>query len=869
MGVIINFLTDLVQSIIIEKGIKNINLNKVKIQLFLRYKYFKVLERLLNEMPFIYKDFDSEVLPDFQHVEAKKIKVMQLKVLNYDHRDQLTKFNEFAEWFKMEKKILVLGDPGVGKSTLMRYIVLSIVKRRKTKYLNYDGNTIPIFIQLKTIMGNVKSPIINYLYNEIVLYKGKKGIKRLEKHLTQRRLIFILDGYDEVSFIGGDNYLQYELGLFFSTNITSEKVDWNKVDRECYHLYKLISDAKVILTSRGEFYRLNPLVDFGSSTYGLSFASFAVPSFSALQLQGLGNLRFNFVNNIFIKQKRKGSIYMEKLDAELFIAEIDLLEDEELKKLSSVPLFLTIMTYLYVSQIRDGKPTKNIWDTTIDKLIEECISTLLKDIDQFKVRSLTDAQKQAFEKRRNDYFIEKNRFLEYFSYTLLFEQRPVFDSDYLKEKVLFYFNNLYISDNSNKIIIGHQRNRNSNPSFTEQLLYSGVFIVVGTLEGKVNYDFPHRRCKEVLAISYLNTIEEPFVVEKLLRNKHATEFFVYYFRQSNKKVKEKIILEVFQSFTKFNSDYAGNLLAESIEERDLHQFCNLFYSELKAWITNNIRVKIPKSLFQKFKPSKIMEQDLIEQLKYVRENNFDSLNLILSVLYEFLGKRFSLVLKLSAGILNGSLIGGVLLAKFRYLYFANYIEEKLHYRYSQSTKKTKDKETFMNPHFFLRKVRLLNDIEKGLLFSSFRNNKYSFIENQILNEVSKVDSKSGRRQEKKGNNILKLVFLIGSFRSEPLRKNRIVTDGLISTFFCDIAEYFVSNMPFDNESFIDALEKLENQNKDKNISTTHKKYLSDIYPEYLYTISDIKRKGTLKNGFFTKFMKLSIQDIYALEDIFP
>lgn len=861
MSVVAGLFTGFLKDFLNKKVFTNENRDRIKNKFFKKSRYFKRLKVLLKDMPFIYKDFDLEVINDFQHIEAIKLKSTIIKTLDFEEPVKNNERNEFTDWFKVEKKVLTFGDAGVGKSTLMRFLVLSILQRKKIRYLNYDKDTIPVFIQLKAILGNQKSPLINYLLEEVEMYKGKSGLKTLEKHLIQRRLIFILDGYDEISFVGGDNYLQHELGVFFSTQLSSEKIGSRIIDMKFYDLYKLISDSKVILTTREEFYRLNPLEDFQTLTFG-SFNT-VIPSFKAMRLLGLGNLRFNFVKVIFDKQKLKGAIYKEALDPELFIAEIDTLEDEEMTRFSKIPLFLTIMIYIYVCQVRDGLSTKYIWETTTEKLIQECVITLLKDIDEYKVKELSEAKKKAFSKRRNDFYEEKIRFLEFFAYSLLNEQKAVFDFDYLKTKVFSFFSEGSQFETADKIILGHNRKEAANPNFSEQLLYSGVFTNVCLIGGKLNFDFPHRRFKEILAANYLASMKETIDLSSLFENKHASEFFVYSFRKSQKNYKEKIILQVLEYCKTESYSYITQLLGECLELRDIEQFSDLFYAQVPKWIDLNVRIRINQKLIQKFHANQIVVDNLISHYNSLGSNKYHALNLIFALLREFMKKNFNTFLKQNEGGQSNA-FSKIIFQKYEYYYYSDYLENELYKEFQKNKRDDKSKKFFYNYDAYLRKTNGMNAIDKAVFLSSVKPNEYTFASTVISDELSK-DKQSSQ------DALFKFSFLFCSNIISKSYFDHYCSIAKPSRKYLELLNYVQGYMPFTKSKLRDMYENIqikfgENYRNDKN-SSLNDDAEKDEMNEMILLISSFNLSKYSFIDFLNKYSNLDKNEISSLEDI--
>jgi len=77
------------------------------------------------------------------------------------------------------------------------------------------------------------------------------------------------------------------------------------------------------------------------------------------------------------------------------------------------------MCYIYVKNVIDAGGHDVSWVNTMPQLILECVSLLLRDLDEEKARDLPAAHRAALLRRRNEYRDEKFQFLHYFAGTLV------------------------------------------------------------------------------------------------------------------------------------------------------------------------------------------------------------------------------------------------------------------------------------------------------------------------------------------------------------------------------------------------------------------------------------------------------------------
>ncbi|MCC6257884.1 MAG: NACHT domain-containing protein [Chitinophagaceae bacterium] len=511
-----SFLEKLIISLIVKAGLDNAKyLKNLKLKFLDELKYLKSIEEDIKNMPFIYKgDIDSTIIGDYEEdIQASQLTSNNLVLLK-QHKPKSNSLSKL-ETFKSYHKILIVGDAGIGKTTFLRYIVLSRIQNKKIDYIPNLNKLLPVFVSLKAIKNGDKSPILNYLLSKTSLFEGPKGIDRLAKYIQTGRLLLILDGYDEIGFSEQQaNFAKIELGALVSSTIKQSSPNLELLNTRFLSLYRDFAKCKVWISTRELFYNNNPLQSFDSIDDPVFYGN-AHRYFAAVYLSGLGQKRLPFVEAIFNRYKSNSPLCREFLDAESFIISIDRTKDEELIKLSKWPLYLTIMCYLHVIKVKEAQTIITDWDNKIKTLINNCIDALLEDKDEYKVRSLSTAERKAFMDRRSSYTNEKKKFLGYLSYKLIEEEKNLFDENYLIEKALEYFNTKSISSNNELIISELENPSHNNPNLVTQILQADIFTAGSIGSAKKDYDFPHRRFRDILAINY---IEDENGIETLINS---------------------------------------------------------------------------------------------------------------------------------------------------------------------------------------------------------------------------------------------------------------------------------------------------------------------------------------------------------------
>ena len=293
--------------------------------------------------------------------------------------------------------------------------------------------------------------------------------------------------------------------------------------------------------------------------------------------------------------------FREFMDEEQFLEVIDTTHDKRLIEFSHVPLFLSIMCYVYANKIEKKKTVINNWLTNFDELVNECVHVLLDDLDTYKVRNFTEVQREAFKNRRNNYTDEKIRFLQYFSLHLLIDGLNVFTEDYIQKKVIDFFSNrLKAEPNAIGILQEFETPNSNNPNFTVQLIISGLFLIQGTEQAQIQYDFPHRRFKEVLAIESLNDEHNMNLLCANISNDNLSELIQLTFNNST-NLRPKLFTLFLENLKSSNNIHLNKLLGFCLREtRELdNELTEIFEFFLMKVIGSGQPVYVNKELFKK------------------------------------------------------------------------------------------------------------------------------------------------------------------------------------------------------------------------------------------------------------------------------
>lgn len=326
-------------------------------------------------------------LEDF---EARNIRRTYRPIRDEVKRARITEVHTFGDAFRQNHRIVVLGGPGSGKTTLGRWLALQLAKVKaraldaKTQenvtvlrsQIDPDVSTesddranlgparVPIFLRLSHYARELASlerdekpaiSLTDYLGRDPDSEELRDGMradtrnKLFRTHLTSGEAVVILDGLDELSEANRGTVVS-KVQDFILDHIPETDAS-NEMGLPCE-----MGGNQVIVTSRYVGYKYHPV--------RANCAHFGVQPMHRPAVERFVHAWSDAVNEVLAASRLTG------VDADQLILEIYSSNKPKIRELATNPLLITILATVYW---RDGKlPNQRagIYDRVIENLVE-------------------------------------------------------------------------------------------------------------------------------------------------------------------------------------------------------------------------------------------------------------------------------------------------------------------------------------------------------------------------------------------------------------------------------------------------------------------------------------------------------------------
>lgn len=298
---------------------------------------------------------------------------------SFDEIEQI-KTDTISDLDKMGKFLILRGSAGMGKSTLMKHLFLSVIK---------ESSQIPIFFELKDVNGSSED-LINCLYKSMVNLGFNLKIEYFLKALSYGKFVIFLDGFDEIE--------------------NDKRMNISKSISEISDKYL---DNSIILSSR-------------ESKEFRSWVKFIELDIKSLEMEQAVQLISKLDYEIIIKDR-----FISDLGTHLF---------KENESFASNPLLLTIMFMTYHQYAEIPEKKHEFYEAAFDVLYSKHDATKGLVRDRFTKISSSDFRKILYIISTASYLEDKlsfsdNKLIEYISQAKSLQNKSFDEDDYKEDLV--------------------------------------------------------------------------------------------------------------------------------------------------------------------------------------------------------------------------------------------------------------------------------------------------------------------------------------------------------------------------------------------------------------------------------------------------
>ncbi|MFP4100910.1 NACHT domain-containing protein, partial [Coleofasciculus sp.] len=274
------------------------------------------------------------------------------------------------------KRITVLGEPGAGKTTILRHLAVRMAKDELS--LPY----LPIYVELKFLEGNTEN-VLEFVVADLAKRYGFQDARPyLEKQLEDGNAVLLLDGLDEV--LGGKSPAE-------------AKNAYNQAVYKVNQLATQFPNAPIAVTCRRAGWR-------GGLT---GFQTMEVLEFDEPDIK-------EFAHNWFKSDPSKAEGLWQELDKKL-----------RMKTLAGNPLILSLMAIVYDRELKLPERRSELYHHCVEVLLKEWDAEPNRGVKRF--RQFTPTQMQNLLIEVAWYFHQQGT--SYFREAELLRQLPSFLSN--------------------------------------------------------------------------------------------------------------------------------------------------------------------------------------------------------------------------------------------------------------------------------------------------------------------------------------------------------------------------------------------------------------------------------------------------------
>ncbi|QSJ18522.1 HEAT repeat domain-containing protein [Nostoc sp. UHCC 0702] len=453
-------------------------------------------------------------------------------------------------------KFVVLGEPGIGKTTLMSYFAVMLAEQQAEKLgLSADLDLLPILIKIRDLGKASKKNILEYIRNFANSIHVKELPKGFFEHwLEDGKALILLDGLDEIAK-------------------PSDRSEFVKIIHSFIGQY---SQNRVIITSRPA---------------GYSREFFGTDEFPHYQLEKFDDSQID----LFIQQWYNSRLPNKPEEAKERQESLKkaLATQERIKLLARNPLLLTIIALIHRYDAHLPRQRYKLYEQAVDTLLINWDAS--KDIESRKFNYIQLDDIKTLMQRLAYWIHSQGEAGNQEGGTLIDRDELIMQlSKYIRE--LKYQVEKHQAQAEAKRLVEH---------ITERC---------GLLneQGQDRYGFVHKTFQEYLTAQEIRDRQEEDFNEVLnhigdyLHNSHWREVLLLLIAQQKRSNPKKVIEAILQQETPYeewlhrNLLFAGTCLAEDLELSDSKLITDILQRLVKLEVSDKQRVgdKVKSQVFQ-------------------------------------------------------------------------------------------------------------------------------------------------------------------------------------------------------------------------------------------------------------------------------
>lgn len=272
------------------------------------------------------------------------------------------------------QRCVMLGDPGVGKTTMLKYLALKCAAEEWRGLSN-----LPIFIDLNAYaqeaqksdeeswvsQDTIANPLLVFaakLWEQRYLFPRQEALRYMHERLKDGNAMVLLDGLDE-TLVGKDS--------------REANASYQRVTTDIYNLAEAYNSAFIVVTARFAGYQLHaPIVDF-TELEVLGFRTGDIEQFVKRWFQFRQQAQAK-EEQARVKDEDKSRVSIPQPGTAKDL--IHLLNTPQLQALASTPLLLALIVFTY--QENEGVMVRRT------ELYRRCVELLLREWDRDPNRKL-------------------------------------------------------------------------------------------------------------------------------------------------------------------------------------------------------------------------------------------------------------------------------------------------------------------------------------------------------------------------------------------------------------------------------------------------------------------------------------------------